>query len=98
MKPRRDDDAVVDLLDVILQDGVVVEADVIITVADVPLVGVCLRAAVAGMTTMNEYGMLERSDRRIRGRADRAGSVDEQADRERIPAPVASDEGDVDEE
>lgn len=66
MKPRRDDDAVVDLLDVILRDGVVIEADVIVSVADVPLVGICLRAAVAGMTTMNEYGMLNRSDRRRR--------------------------------
>lgn len=59
MKPRRSDDAVVDLLDVILRDGVVVEADVVITVADVPLIGISLRAAVAGMTTMVEHGRFE---------------------------------------
>lgn len=59
MKPHRSDDAVVDLLDVILRDGVIVEADVIVTVADVPLVGISLRAAVAGMATMEDYGLLE---------------------------------------
>ena len=60
MRPtRRDDDAVVDLLDVILRDGVVLQADVIITVADVPLVGISLRAAIAGMATMSEYGLLQ---------------------------------------
>lgn len=67
MKPSRtDEDAIVDLLDVLLRDGAVVEADVILTVADVPLVGVKLRAAVAGMTTMTEYGMFEDWDRRRR--------------------------------
>lgn len=62
MKPTRDDDAVVDLLDVVLRDGVVVNADVIVTVGDVPLIGINLRAAVAGMTTMTEHGLLD--DRR----------------------------------
>lgn len=70
MKPSRtDEDAVVDLLDVLLRDGVVVEADVIVSVADIPLVGVKLRAAVAGMTTMTEYGMFESFDRAHRARA-----------------------------
>jgi hypothetical protein len=60
MKPTRTrEDAVVDLVDVILRDGVIVQADVVISVADVALVGVSLRAAVAGMTTMQEYGMFE---------------------------------------
>lgn len=70
MKPSRtDEDAVVDLLDVLLRDGVVVEADLVISVADIPLVGVKLRAAVAGMTTMTEYGMFESFDRAHRARA-----------------------------
>lgn len=59
MEPTRDGDAVVDLLDVILRDGVILQADVIVTVADVPLVGISLRAAVAGMTTMRNYGYFE---------------------------------------
>lgn len=59
MEPTRDGDAVVDLLDVILRDGVILQADVIVTVADVPLIGISLRAAVAGMTTMRDYGYFE---------------------------------------
>lgn len=63
MKPSRDDShAVVDVLDVLLREGAMVQADVLITVADVPLVGINLRAAVAGMTTMREYGFFEEWD------------------------------------
>lgn len=62
MQPTRDDDAIVDLLDVILEKGAIVEADVIITVADIPLIGLKLRAALAGLTTMVEYGMFEEWD------------------------------------
>lgn len=74
MEPSRDEDALVDLVDVILREGVVVEADVLITVADVPLVGISLRAAVAGMTTMHEYGHFlewDESHRRLAGGEDR---------------------------
>lgn len=70
MKPSRtDEDAFVDLLDVLLRDGVVVEADVIVSVAEIPLIGVKLRAAVAGMKTMTDYGMFESFDRDHRARA-----------------------------
>lgn len=70
MRPtKRDDDGVVDLLDVILRDGAVLEADAIITVADIPLVGLKLRAALAGMTTMTKYGIFEEWDWRYRRRA-----------------------------
>jgi hypothetical protein len=70
MKPTRDtDDAVVDLVDVILREGAVVEADVIITVADIPLIGLKLRAALAGMTTMTEYGLFEEWDAVQRSRS-----------------------------
>lgn len=80
MKPSRGDDAVVDLLDVVLRDGVIVQADVVVTVADVPLVGISLRAAIAGMTAMTEYGMLswadgEGRDRRHDYAAERSRSV-----------------------
>ncbi len=82
MEPTRDpDDALVDLLDVLLEKGAVVEADVIITVADVPLVGLKLRAALAGMTTMTEYGIFEGWDvekrRRRRDRSPRLGAPTE---------------------
>lgn len=68
MRPQKDDNAVVDLLDVLLDDGAVIEADVLITVADVPLVGVKLRAAIAGLTTMHEYDMFRDWDEAVRDR------------------------------
>ena len=58
----------VDLLDRVLDKGLVIEADVVILVAGVPLLGVKLRAALAGMSTMCEYGMLADWDQRIRSR------------------------------
>lgn len=70
MKPTRPDDgAVVDLVDVILREGVVVQADVILSVADIPLIGLKLRAALAGMDTMTEYGLFEEWDATYRERA-----------------------------
>lgn len=60
MEPKKDDThALVEFVDVLLTEGAVIQADIIVTVADIPLVGISLRAAVAGMTTMTEYGMFE---------------------------------------
>lgn len=63
MKPTKTDShAIVDVLDVLLREGAMVQADVLISVADIPLVGINLRAAVAGLTTMREYGFFEHWD------------------------------------
>lgn len=98
MEPTRDEDALVDLVDVILREGVVVEADVLITVADVPLVGISLRAAVAGMTTMHEYGHFlewDEQHRRLVGEEDR-GRIEGRRERDRptngVPGESESDE------
>ena len=70
MEPSKPEEgAVVDLVDAILRDGVVLQADVIISVTDVPLIGLKLRAALAGMDTMTEYGIFEDWDRTHRRRA-----------------------------
>lgn len=53
---KTEEHAVVELLDVLLEEGVVVQADIVVTVADIPLVGISLRAAVAGIARMAEYG------------------------------------------
>lgn len=68
MRPQKDENAIVDLLDVLLDEGVMIQADVLITVADVPLVGINLRAAIAGMATMHEYGFFEDWDEAVRAR------------------------------
>lgn len=59
MKPKKDQHAVVELADILLQKGAVIKADVVVTVADVPLIGISLHAVIAGMTTMQEYGMFQ---------------------------------------
>ncbi len=53
----------VDLLDRVLEKGVILDADVIIEVSGVPLLGVKLRAAIAGIETMLKYGMWEDWDK-----------------------------------
>jgi len=69
MEPTRDAQVtLVDLLDRVLDKGLVINADIIISVAGIPLIGVNLRAALAGMETMVKYGMMKTWDEKIRGR------------------------------
>lgn len=83
MKPTKETDhAIVDVLDVLLREGAMIQADVLITVADIPLVGINLQAAIAGMTTMTEYGFFENWDVKKRRR-----SEDRHAEFGRRPSP-----------
>ena len=67
MKPTKDVECtLVDVLDRILDKGVILNADVIISVAGIPLIGVNLRAALAGIETMLDYGMMEAWDESVR--------------------------------
>ena len=67
MEPTRNTHAtLVDLLDRVLDKGLVINADIIISLAGVPLIGVNLRAALAGMDTMLKYGMMAEWDERTR--------------------------------
>jgi hypothetical protein len=60
MDPTRDTHTtLVDLLDRILDKGLILDADLIIHVAGIPLIGVKLKAAIAGMETMLKYGIWE---------------------------------------
>ena len=65
----KDETALVDVLDVLLRDGAIVRADVIVSIADVPLIGIKLTAAIAGMETMTEYGLFEEWDASVRAGA-----------------------------
>lgn len=51
-----------DLLDRVLDKGIILNADLVISLADVPLVGINLRAAIAGMETMVKYGLMRDYD------------------------------------
>ncbi len=65
MIPERDY-GLVDILDRLLNKGVVLNADLIITVAGVPLIGLSLIAALASIETMLDYGMLKAWDEETR--------------------------------
>ncbi|MBI2336730.1 MAG: gas vesicle protein [Deltaproteobacteria bacterium] len=59
MEPARSGHAtLVDLLDRILDKGLILNADLIISLAGVPLIAVSLRAAIASIETMAKYGMM----------------------------------------
>jgi len=74
MEPTRDTHyTLVDLLDRVLDKGVVLYADVIVSVAGIPLIGVNLRAALAGMETMLSYGVMQEWDQKVRAQSSEAG-------------------------
>lgn len=67
MQPTRDPRATLpDLIEVLLNKGVYLNLDLIISVADIPLIGVNLRATIAGIETMLEYGMMRQWDEETR--------------------------------
>jgi len=69
MEPTRDLHATLtDLLDRVLDKGVIINADVIITLSGIPLIAINLRAAIAGMETMLEYGLMTDWDEMTRSR------------------------------
>lgn len=65
MNPERES-CLVEVLDRLLSKGAVLNADLIISVAGIPLIGVTLRAMIAGMETMLEYGIMEDWDKSSR--------------------------------
>jgi len=81
MDPTRDTHAtLVDLLDRVLDKGLVLNADLIIHVAGVPLLGVNLKACLAGMETMLKYGIWRDWDE-----AQRTIATEEQRRRQKLP-------------
>ena len=50
---------IVELIDRTLNKGVILNADLIITVADVPLLAANLKLALASVETMLKYGMMQ---------------------------------------
>ena len=84
MQPTRDPRATLpDLIEVLLNKGVHLNLDLIISVSDIPLIGINLRATIAGIETMIEYGMMHQWDRDTREWVQRAV---------RTHLPLAADE------
>ncbi|WP_227132926.1 gas vesicle protein GvpJ [Halorubellus salinus] len=78
-KPTRDQGDLAEMLETLLDKGVVINADIAVSVGDTELLGVKLRAAVASFETAAEYG-LEFPGGTDMDRVARAADVD------RIPA------------
>lgn len=58
MEPVRDSRAtLIDLLDRALDKGIMLDADLMISMAGIPLIGIKLKAIIAGIETMLEYGL-----------------------------------------
>jgi hypothetical protein len=55
-----------DLIERVMDKGVVVKLDLIIGMAGIPLIGISLHAAIAAIETMLQYGMMEDWDSRTR--------------------------------
>jgi len=88
MEPERNTNAgLVDLLDRVLDKGLVLNADVLISVAGIPLLGLNLKAALAGMDTMLKYGIWEDWDA-----AQRAWATEERRRRELNKLPLREGE------
>jgi len=66
MNPTRPKEAtLVDLVDRLLDKGLVLNADLVISMGDVPLIGINLKAAIAGMETMLQYGLMREFDKEV---------------------------------
>ncbi|MFA5294434.1 MAG: gas vesicle protein [Methanoregulaceae archaeon] len=77
MEATRDSQAtLVDLLDRVLEKGLVLHADVIISVSGIPLIGLKLSALLASVDTMIRYGLWVEWDSAIR-----AAALDEERQR-----------------
>ncbi len=62
MEPTRTGRAtLVDLLDRVLDKGLILNADLIISLAGVPLIAVSLRAAISSVETMLDYGLMDQN-------------------------------------
>ena len=55
-----------DLLERLLDKGVILNLDLVIGVAGIPLIGINLRAAIASIETMIEYGLMAAWDEQLR--------------------------------
>lgn len=87
-KPTRSQGDLAEMLETLLDKGVVVNADVAVTVGDTELLGVKLRAAIASFETAAEYGLEFPSGTDMERVADAAGVTPVADDGSRdVPSP-----------
>ena len=55
--PARDGASLVDMVDVVLDKGLIINADIVVSVVGVELLGIKMRAALASFETAARYGL-----------------------------------------
>lgn len=61
MEPTRDGPgALANVLDRLLDKGIILDLDLVIHLAGIPLIAINLRAAIASVETMIRYGIMEK--------------------------------------
>lgn len=56
-RPHRRQSDLADLVEMLLDKGIVVNADIVVSVGDTELIGISLRAAIASFDTAAKYGL-----------------------------------------
>ena len=103
--PTRDQGDLADMIEMLLDKGVVINADIAVSIGDTELLGVQVRAALASFETAAEYGLefpegtdmerveeaaAGRSRRRVEGDAD--GDADSDSEEARVEVERRGDE------
>lgn len=94
-KPTRTQGDLAELVETLLDKGVVINADIVVTVGDTELLGVQLRAALASFETAAKYGLEFPAGTNMK-RVQKEADVEPLEDEETSPARPLSDtnEGD----
>lgn len=85
--PTRQSDSLADVVEMLLDKGVVINADIVVSIGDTELLGVQLRAAIASFETAAEYGLEfpEGTDmRRVENASGRSALPEEDDDEETV--------------
>ena len=97
--PTRQSDSLADVVEMLLDKGVVINADIVVSIGDTELLGVQLRAAIASFETAAEYGLEfpEGTDmRRVEQASDRSELEDD--DMVTVEGGNEESEGELDDE
>jgi hypothetical protein len=89
--PTRQSDSLADVVEMLLDKGVVINADIVVSIGDTELLGVQLRAAIASFETAAEYG-LEFPDGTDMRRVEQASGRSELEDDETVTVKGSEEE------
>ncbi|WP_231183149.1 gas vesicle protein [Haladaptatus sp. DYF46] len=95
--PTRSQSDLAEMLELLLDKGVVINADIVVTVGETELLGVKLRAALASFETAAQYG-LEFPEGTDMKRVQEAAGVEELPESETVAVGVEAEEGNEEEE